>query len=205
MQYIITDKDEKAYIRYDKHHSLAATLNRQAAHLYCFKTAKKVLLSDDLKKLQYDGWKIIQSNGKKLKETLEVQLKSEIDTEYIPCDEEIVQSIKDIVADINGLKDSLEELAKRQSESERELVDEYHAIEFGTFSGSGGYKELMKLKGILQKRRAVKNTQEMIRITMNSTFNGAINGRLASSINGLANRKYKKRINSGAEMGSTDV
>ena len=56
----------------------------------------------------------------------------------------------------------MEKLTQNLSTADREISDELHYIEFCNLNASEGYKSYKRLKELQQKRRAIKNSFEML-------------------------------------------
>ena len=83
-------------------------------------------------------------------------------------------------------------LSKLLSETDKELIDIDHFLEFNTFSASKGYKILALRKKLINQRREIKNSmfiyEQFMSITNDKKISNAI-----SSIDGLEGRKYAPR------------
>ena len=63
---------------------------------------------------------------------------------------------------INKIGDEYERYSKLVSKYDKEINDLYHTIEVNKYNASQGYKELMKLKNVLQKRRVAKHELSLL-------------------------------------------
>lgn len=113
---------------------------------------------------------------------------------YTPVSmDKVTEMIQGLSEQFRTMQDNTKWLEQQLSESDQEILDLLHYIEFYDFNACEGYKLAKKLKNIRLKRRNAKNQLEAIKI-INNTCNMLANGSTDLALRRLDNQHYKPRI-----------
>ena len=82
--------------------------------------------------------------------------------EEASCLDWVLKVISSLNSYQNQVVEEMEKLTQNLSTVDREICDELHYIEFCNLNAAEGYKSYKRLKELQQKRRAIKNSFEML-------------------------------------------
>lgn len=102
------------------------------------------------------------------------------------------------LSDLNGLAtDALHrknELIEELSNTDKELSDLNHYIEFTNLNAAQGYKASKMIKERRIKRRVLKNEMDIINMILSKKISETLNNEINNYISGLENRTYEPRV-----------
>lgn len=162
MDYVITNKDKKVYIRLNNN-GMPETCVKAVAQKFNNTKANNILnnLPKTLRKFNFMVIPLFEESNKS-EEDSRTFIKSEdyVVPEKINVWMDRIKGYNDIVVDVRKRKD---ELFTSLSNVDRELSNCLHVIELNKWkNGCDGYKEYKKIKTILEKRREIKDELSVV-------------------------------------------
>lgn len=107
---------------------------------------------------------------------------------------EWLNQVKSLTELVQRMEQRRRELSKLHAEIEKKKIDIEHEIEFiGKLNACEGYKLYRKLKDVLGERRCIKDELFTLGAIMSSNLSYGSQKHLHNRIEGLQNRKYRRR------------
>jgi hypothetical protein len=197
------------YVMRTNGNKLTVTSDISKAYQIDEETKAHNILESIPKSLRKFCWEIIYIDDSENKENINAinniniyELNNDISIKGLNCDEFLEQTQNTVSQMSKILFDKKQEykthkteytmLSKLLSETDKELVDIDHFLEFNNFSASKGYKILALRKKLINQRRKIKNSmfiyEQFMSITNVQQISNAI-----SSIDNLGGRQYVPR------------
>jgi hypothetical protein len=197
------------YVMRTNGNKLTVTSDISKAYQIDEETKAHNILESIPKSLRKFCWEIIYIDDSENKENINAinniniyELNNDISIKGLNCDEFLEQTKNTVSQMSKILFDKKQEykthkteytmLSKLLSETDKELVDIDHFLEFNNFSASKGYKILALRKKLINQRRKIKNSmfiyEQFMSITNVQQISNAI-----SSIDNLGGRQYVPR------------
>lgn len=194
MDYVISNYNNKVYIRLDENGS-PVTCVKQMAQRFENSKARNILdnLPKSLKRFQFHVEPLSDEIIHK-----EVETKEEvIISTYYTVSDTVTQWV-DRVKNCNDLANDAakrkEELVQALSNADKDLSNCLHKIELTKWkNGCDGYKEYKEVKIILEKRRNIKDELTVVQSILTSNLESIATNRIEKIVNGLSNRTFSMR------------
>lgn len=106
----------------------------------------------------------------------------------------VIDSMDTFSRQMNKIEAYQSELNSIISQTDLELVDMLHYIEFHKFSACEGYKLCKKIQEICDRRRNAKNKLQIINTTKMQSYSSIISGSAADNIEKITKKQYTPRV-----------
>lgn len=202
--YVITN-GKGSYIRKDETSGKYVPIkNFKQAMQWDSITKANAVLNNSIAKSVKSGYEMQLIETEKVVEKEDLSIPNEICFREIIDDniQDWITKINEIAKLLQGSGERKEELLKKLSDVDKEIVDIEHYIEFGKFNAYQGWMCFKMLQNLLQQRRKYKNEISVLNLIKQCDFNTDSIIALSQTISDIQNKCYKPRAFPELFMGS---